>query len=253
MDKAILLKNFSRFASLYDKYADVQKVPALKLLDGLKKRKISSILEIGCGSGNYTLLLREKFGSAELKAVDISKEMVVIAGEKLKNKGVEFIVQDAENFNLSSRFDLITSNACFQWFDDMEKALIKYKQWLNQGGIISFSVFGPETFCELSAALKDVARNASIQAGDFISIATIKRILADNFKEIKIEEIRREETFSHLKSLLDKIRYSGIRGRGVQEKIFFGRDFLNKLERAYLERFKKIIATYQIFVCWGAR
>lgn len=253
MDKAILLKNFSRFASLYDKYADVQKVPALRLLDGLKKRKISSILEIGCGSGNYTLMLREKFGATELKAVDISKEMVEIASEKLKNKGVEFIVQDAENFNLSSRFDLITSNACFQWFDNLEKALIKYKQWLNQGGIISFSTFGPETFYELNDALKDVSINAEIQADGFMPIATIKRILLENFKEVRIEEIRHEESFPNLKELLDKIKYSGIRGKGIKEKVFFGPDFLKKLEVAYLKKFKKIKATYQIFVCWGVR
>jgi len=253
MDKAILIKNFSRFARLYDQYANVQKLSALRLLEGIKERSFSSILEIGCGSGNYTFLLREKFAGAKISAVDISREMVKIAGEKLKNRGVEFMVQDAENFNLRASFDLITSNACFQWFDDLEKALIRYKKWLNQDGIISFSIFGPETFCELNSALKDVVSNAMIPADGFMPAERIERTLTENFKAVKIEEIRREETFSHLKSLLDKIRYSGIRGRGVQEKVFFGRDFLNKLERAYLERFKKIIATYQIFVCWGAR
>ncbi len=253
MGKEAIIRNFSRYAYVYDKYADVQKRAALELAEEIKEKNFNKILEIGCGTGNYTLLLREKFRNARLKAIDISKNMIEVAKEKLKDRDIEFIVEDGENLGSDGEFDLITSSACFQWFDDLEKALMKYRDLLKSSGIILFSIFGPSTFWELDAALKDIFKDRSVGAAGFMAKEELGKILNKNFKEIKIRETRYNECFFHLKSLLDKIKYTGIRGEGANGKISFSRKWLNELEDVYLDKFSAIKATYQVFFCMGLK
>lgn len=249
MDKEIIIRNFSRYAHTYDKYADAQKWAALKLLGRIKENNFSNILEIGCGTGNYTKLLKDKFRKAKLTALDISRDMVGIAQNKLRGEKIEFIVADAECIELKDKFDFVTSNSCFQWFSDLEKALIKYADFLREGGVISFSIFGPLTFCELNVSLSHISKESSITANHFISKATIRVILKRIFGEFSITEARFEESFLSLNSLLNKIKYSGIRGNGVGNKKILTPRLLKKLEGVYLSKFNGIRATYQVFLC----
>lgn len=247
------MRNFSRHAHIYDRYALVQKQAARELLAQIKENTFARILEIGCGTGNYTILLRDRFKNAGLKAVDISKEMIEIAAKKLKNEGVKFIVADAEKISLNEKFDLITSNACFQWFEDLERALALYKNLLKKGGRIAFSIFGPLTFWELDTALKCCAKKISASSSNFIGKEKLEVILNKNFKGVEIKEAVYEEKFSCLRDLLYKIKYTGIRGNGLDGKIFFTPRVLKKLEGIYLDKFKQIKASNQIFYCRGQR
>ncbi len=243
---------------MYDSYANIQKLTALKLLRITQGANIKKVLEIGCGSGNYTALLRNKFSAAELKAVDICEKMILVANQKLQDKGVEFITADAEFMDFGGTFDLITSNACFQWFQDFEKALFKYKMMLNNDGLISFSLFGAQTLPELHEVLKEVFENAPTVTDAFLGKEKLEQLLERNFKKFNIEEVKYEETFFSFKDLLNKIKYTGTRGEGIKSKQLFGRDLFNRMEKLYRERFsvlsdgeKQIKASYQVFFCWG--
>jgi len=251
MDKKTMVSNFSRYAHTYDRYSDVQRGAALELLGWIKKGRFNKIMEVGCGTGNYTLLLREKFKKARIKAVDISDKMIEVASDKLRNKGIEFMVADAENMNLNEKFDLITSNACFQWFEDLEQTLLGYKALLGKNGVILFSTFGPLTFWELNSALKGILKDSSVAADDFILAGKVKKILCDNLKGVTIKEMRHEESFASLSDLLNKIKHTGTRGGGTGSNISFDRKTLKEIEQAYLDKFHRIKATYQIFFCKG--
>ena len=252
MDKRIITRNFSRYAFLYDKYADVQFKAAKELICSVDRNGFKSILEIGCGTGNYTLLLREKFKAARIRAVDISKEMVGVARGKLENSGIEFEVGDSENILSDEKFDFVTSNACFQWFDDLEKALVNFKDALKARGVISFSIFGPLTLWEFNSALKSALGEVAFAADNFITRQKIEKMLGANFKEIGIREIKYEESFADLNSLLHKIKYTGVRGNGLADKFSFNRGILRKVENIYLEKFGGIKATFQVFFCQGS-
>ena len=251
MDKEVIIKNFSRYAHTYDSYADIQKGAAIELLGLINQNGFVKILEIGCGTGNYTRLLRDRFAKAKLQAVDISAKMIEIAFDKFKNDEVEFSVHDAERINLEKDYDLITSNACFQWFEDLESALKRYSHSLNTGGFLAFSVFGPGTFKELNESLKSLGFSAN--GANFKSQDNLKSILEDSFEEVQIKEVLYEETFSSLKGLFEKIKYTGIRGTGAKDKTLFTPGFFKKIEENYLDKFSEIKATYQIFYCLGMK
>ncbi len=249
MDKKAIIRNFSRYAHLYDNYSDIQRESAVGLLDCVKGKNIKNILEIGCGTGHLTVALIDKFKGARIKALDISPKMVGIAKKKLKNSGVEFFSADGEEFSPAEKFDLIVSHACFQWFNDLDRALEKCKGLLKENGEVVFSAFGPLTFCELNFSLKAILKSPFIQAEFFLNKPGLKLTLSRHFGKVKIREARYEEEFLSLNDLLRKIKYSGIRGSGVGRGVQINRGILKELEKVYLNKFGRIKATYQVFFC----
>ncbi|OGS45571.1 MAG: malonyl-[acyl-carrier protein] O-methyltransferase BioC [Elusimicrobia bacterium RIFOXYD2_FULL_34_15] len=261
MDKEIIIKNFSMYAHIYDKYANVQQIIANELIDKIPERINSKILfsdkndfkrilEIGCGTGNYTFLLREKYKNACIKAMDISDKMIEVAKHKLRDKNIKFVIGDAETINLDTKFDIITSNATFQWFKDIEETVVKYKNILVKGGIILFSTFGPLTFYELKKSINETLRKKTFIASDnFLEKEKIETILRKYFNEVSIREKIFSEDYSTLMNLLNKIKYSGERGSGINGKFILTKDILKKIEHTYISIYGRITASYQVFFC----
>lgn len=250
MNKTEIIKqNFSRYAELYDTYSYVQSQAGLKLIKITGHGPFRKILDIGCGTGNYTRLLRNKFPSAVIRALDISDEMIKVAQRKLQNQRIDFIVADAEEVTLNEKFDLITSNACFQWFNHLHTTIANYKSLLKEDGIISFSIFGPRTFCELSECLKILyGKETLISSAAFIDKAKIYGILANYFDRIDIAHQLRTEVYTSLQQLLNMIKYTGARGTGIDGQRI-NKSQMIELEKIYKENFKTISATYQTFYC----
>ncbi len=96
-------------------------------------------------------------------------------------------------------------------------------------------------------------KNTAIQADFFLNKENLKSTLGKYFGKTQIQEVRYEEYFLSLKDLLYKIKYSGIRGSGIGNRIQIGRRILEELEKEYLNRFSRIKATYQVFFCQGKK
>jgi len=251
MNKELLIRNFSRYAATYDQYAFIQKQTAKELLEKMGEGNFKQILEIGSGTGNYSLLLRERFRQARIVSVDISQRMNEVAAEKLKDKNIELITADAESFDPKEKFDLITSNASFQWFTDIAQALASYRGLLKKDGVIAFSIFGPHTLWELNSALKALFKDSNSTTEKFTSKEDITGILEQHFQGVRIKEAIYKENFSSLSELLNLIKFTGVRGDGLGNKLYFGRKLIKSLEEHYLEKFQRIEATYQVFFCQG--
>jgi len=263
VNKKIIEENFSKHARDYDQHSRVQNLCASILIKEVNTNGFLSILDIGCGTGNYTKLLKSKFPKAKIKAVDISAEMIEVAREKLGERKVEFIVADAESFNLEEEFDLISSNASFQWFQDLKSDLTRYKEALKRGGFILFSTFGPETFSQLHSCLEEFLKKPlSISANNFLNKEEIEEILKGIFSEVEVKEKIYNQNYSSLLDLLENLRCTGTRGDGLRGEIFWTPRTIASIGEIYRKRFsakggstsggKGIVATYQIFFCRGA-
>jgi len=250
MDKAAIARNFSRYAHLYDRYADIQRLAAGRLMRYLPDAPVKNILEIGCGTGIYTSYLREKFKDANLEALDISDTMVGMAKNRLRDGRVIFRVEDGETPKLASKFNLITSNAAFQWFEDLNRAVGSYEGLLSEDGMLVFSIFGPRTFKELKTALKATfGKEAEISSADFPEKGKIKDMLSSRFKKVAIKEYTIKEKHASLMHLLRKIKYTGTRGMGFDTKQAWDKASIAEAEESYIRMFGSIEATYQIFFC----
>lgn len=235
MDKR-LIDRFSR----YYKSQDIQKNIGERLIE-LCYSDFYNILEIGCGDGCFTKMLKRRFPFSKITSLDISEKLVRIAKNEIK--GINFIVGDGEMLPFKTHFDLIISNASFQWFSSLEESLLKFKDNLSEKGVLLFSIFGSNTLKELSESLKMLFKNnIKIRASSFPSKDNIKETLrkVSSFLFIKDESFKKE--YSSLKELLLSIRYSSY------SNIIWTKGILEKLERLYQDKFNGIFATYEVFL-----
>lgn len=273
----LVLRRFSAGAARYEAHAHAQRLSAVDLLAYTvaslgperapdkgsvpKRGRAFKILEPGCGTGLYTRMLLDAFHGASVFGVDISEAMVRVAKRGIDDPRARFAVVDAEEI-ATGGYDLVTSNAVFQWFLSLPRTLARMASLLPGGGLLTFSFFGPETYAELGSALRAVAdshggpgaaagRDAPgfVAAAAFHSREEISDALSASFPRWDVAERRYHQDFSTLADLLRSIRYTGTRGGGARESWSPGK--LARVEEAYRERDGRIRATYQVFLCRG--
>ena len=149
MNKDLIQKRFAKHLETYNENAKVQKKMAQKLISLLDKKKFESILEIGCGTGLLTELINQNITFSSYKANDIVKDCSNFIKEI--NPNIDFVAGDIEEFIETSeeKYDLIISNAAFQWVDNLESFIKKLTQKLRPNGVLLFSTFGKENFREI--------------------------------------------------------------------------------------------------------
>ncbi len=249
MNKQQITRNFSRYADLYDDYAQVQRHSAQDLAKEFDIAPPHSILEIGSGTGLYTHYLQKRFPDAKIFGADISEPMVALARRKYPDDNIFFLVADAEKLPIANRFDLVTSAACFQWLENPEQTLTTCFDRLETHGQLVFSIFGPRTFCELDEVLRSFDSAARVEAIRFPTRGDLHNLLSQRFSSIQIVERFYHQTFPDIKSLLMTIKYCGVRGKGS----VFGPERIRRLDKKYRELFGEIRATSQVFLCKGQK
>ena len=251
--KETVTKNFSHNAENYDKHAVVQKECA-RLLASRLHGVFNKILEVGCGTGNYTLLLNRKFPGAELTALDMSELMIGVAREKIKNANVRFRTADCESLSAGEKYDLITSNASFQWLDRLDIALRLFGTMLTEKGMLAVSIYGPDTFWELREVLKtELGKRVELSSSRFTGGNTIKRLLEKEYDISSLMEKRYTIAHRSLWDFLKDVKLSGARGEGIPRDIFLGKGTIERIEKAYTARFGRIESTHQVYFCEATR
>ncbi|MFU8818294.1 MAG: alpha/beta fold hydrolase [Desulfurivibrio sp.] len=86
--KAAIRRRFDRAAATYDANADIQRRTLDLLLPHLPPpAEVAEILELGCGTGNYTEHLLRHYPAARLTALDFSQAMLEQARSKIMVSG----------------------------------------------------------------------------------------------------------------------------------------------------------------------
>jgi len=253
MTESAIAKRFGAAATTYDRAANIQRAVAADLLTLCPPTNPAKILEIGCGTGNYTALLHEAFPNAGITATDVSPAMVRLASAKIHNNRVRFHVADAHAYP-DGPYDLITANAALHWLPDLGDALARFSESLHPGSSLVFSYFGRETYRELRSALtKTLATDVSLASNAFATPTDLATMLKRHYRTVEIRTVGYREDFSSLRELLANIRASGTQGPGASPKIAWTPGLLRRVERQYLEEFGAITATYQVTLCRSDR
>ena len=149
MNKELIQKRFAKNLDTYNDNAKIQKIMADRLISFLKTKNFNSIWEIGCGTGFLTNLAVKNLNFCSYTANDIVKECEDYI--KTINPNIKFLCNDIERFinEDQEKYDLIISNAAFQWVENFEEFINKLISKLNPEGILLFSTFGKENFREI--------------------------------------------------------------------------------------------------------
>jgi ubiquinone/menaquinone biosynthesis C-methylase UbiE len=95
------------------------------------------ILEVGCGRGEFALFLSDKFGTAEITAVDFSEVAIASAQHAAArlNKKVNFICANAESLPFSdNEFDLVVSCECMEHVPSPRIMAVELSRVTQPGG-----------------------------------------------------------------------------------------------------------------------
>lgn len=217
MSKSLINSRFSRHLEDYNKYADIQKTMADKLVKLCEKKHYNRILELGCGTGFLTERLINTVHFDNYTAIDIVNECEPYI-HKI-NKNIEFQNIDIEEFNTEIPYDLIISNAALQWVDDFEKTINLLIQNLTSDGELIFSTFGKENFREIC----------------FISGISLKYYTENELQKMFPDaQIYPPEIYiKSFKTPVDVLKHLKLTGVNAIEKKFWTKSDLKNFEQAY--------------------
>lgn len=228
-------RQFNRSANSYDAHADVQRMMSDRLAKSLigwkNKGNIAglNIIEIGCGTGTLTEILVNEWPSASICALDIAPAMIKLAEQrvlsveanfgirKITSDRVRFLHADVETWAkdaTTSSFDLIVSNACFQWLSNPRQTLGHLRRMLRPGGLLIFTTFGPDTFCEMHKAFNEVYRASGMEPQRhglwFLSINEWNNLLKESgFSNIDYERSIQTEKYASARDFLHSVKAMG--------------------------------------------
>ncbi len=231
-------------------------------LDSKSKSDALAILDVGCGTGYLTKLILDYLPNAQITAIDIAPGMIEYAQDRFKESNVEFLCLDIEEAELSKKYDLIISNAAFQWFNNLGGTMEKLVQGLKNDGVLAFSTFGHMTFNELHSAYETACKKLKID-GDFPpsqkffnskELFGICRQTLQGFEEFKFDIIKKEsleyEYFYTVREFLNSVKKIGANNSNKERTV--NTTLTKEMIRAYEEMYKAdglVRATYHcIFI-----
>jgi trans-aconitate 2-methyltransferase len=119
----------------YLKFADHRLRPAIDLLAQIPLELPSVIYDLGCGPGNITRLLAERWPSAQVTGVDSSTEMLEEARKEAP--GITFVQADIKQWSPPAPANLLFSNATLQWLGDHPRLLPRLIAQLAPNGALA--------------------------------------------------------------------------------------------------------------------
>lgn len=153
IDKQLVCRRFQQAAGSYDRQALIQERMAEHLLDLLGEQSSGPqqrVLEIGCGTGLLTRKLAQRIsGMEELVLNDLVPDFASRLPAAAFAPAVRFLPGDIETLPLPGSFDLIISSSTLHWLDDLGSLLTKLNTHLALGGILAFSLYGPDNLREI--------------------------------------------------------------------------------------------------------
>jgi trans-aconitate 2-methyltransferase len=123
----------------YLTFADERGRPFVDLVARVGAEAPRTVVDLGCGPGNLTALLVDRWPGADILGLDSSPEMIARAGGVT---GASFDVADLRDWEPSAPVDVLVSNATLQWVPDHLALLPRLVASLAPGGWFAFQVPG---------------------------------------------------------------------------------------------------------------
>lgn len=141
--------------SQYLKFEQPRLRPALELLARVSIEAPRVVYDLGCGAGQLSRLMAERWREAQVVGVDSSAAMLKQAGDALPN--LRWQQQDLARWRAETPADLIYSNAALHWLGDHAALFAHLMQQLAPGGVLAVQM--PRNFAAPShTAIADTVR-----------------------------------------------------------------------------------------------
>jgi trans-aconitate 2-methyltransferase len=202
---------------LYLRFEAQRTRPARDLLARVGLDAPAHVVDLGCGPGNSTELLTERFATARIVGIDNSETMLAQARARLPD--CRFELGDIASWQPDVAPDLIYANAALQWLPDHEALMPRLFAQLAPGGVLAIQM--PDNLDEPSHRLmREVASQAPYAAlcGGAADVRTrllppevYYDLLAPGAAEVEVWSTVYRHPMATAASIVDWLRSTGLK------------------------------------------
>lgn len=253
---------FSRAAPSYTATAVLQAEVRTRLQEQLDYLELTPerIVDLGCGPGFASRQLKQRWPKSAVIALDLALPMLQQArGEQRLFRRFDRVCADVRQLPLAdASCDLLFSNLCFQWVEDLPAMLAELRRVLRPGGMLLFSSFAEGTLDELRAAFA-AADPGQAHVSGFAKVQQIgDAVLAAGFRDPVLDTDRFTLSYEHPRALMRELRAIGAgNALSVRRRGLTGARRMQQVFAAY-EAFRyegRLPATYEVVYAhaWGPK
>ena len=230
---------FSASAQTYESHAHIQRTAANHLMT-LLPDETSSLLEIGCGTGQLTRSLYRKYPDARFHILDVSADMVKECKLALpKEIDATWHVSNIESFESDERFPLIVSNSVLHWVEPLTQVLTKLRHISAPPAQLVCSIMTEGTLGELREVRSIVAPGKPPRREMPNREKTVARFESAGYDIVLEEEQTLVAHYPSTVAFLRAIHQMGVTGGTVsQSHQPLSRSELHALQNLYQERYE---------------
>jgi trans-aconitate 2-methyltransferase len=221
----------------YSMFLDARTRPARELLSRVPLAAAARAIDLGCGPGNSTALLVERWPSAQVTGVDNSKEMLRAARKALPS--TEFIEADAASYRPEGPVDLVFANAVLHWLPDHAALFCALFDQLKPGGALAVQM--PNNYDEPShRAMRELPGAWQSKLDGLVPQPPVQRpefyydLLAPRARQVDLWQTRYEQVMADPDAIVEWVKGTGLRPYLEQ--------LANDEREAYLRAYRERIA-----------
>lgn len=210
-----ICKAFNRGARGYEAAAGIQQEIGRRLIARLDYLKMTPerILDLGCGPGHFSALLRKRYPKARIVGVDIAADMLA---QSQKRQGLwrnRWQLVNADMLRLPfapDTFDLVFANQTVHWAPSLKDVFAEIHRVMRPAGALYFSTLGPDTFCEMREAFARADSHA--HANTFADMHDVGDALAAVLFEDTVMDMEKIRVrYASADALLQSLKAQGVR------------------------------------------
>ena len=183
---------FDKEAKIYDEWYKsklgnfVDEAETRCVFDLFKAKKGMKVLDVGCGTGNFSIKLA-KMG-CEVVGIDVSEEMLKVAEAKVREEGlnIKFYKMDAHQMEFEDNtFDGVLSVTAFEFLKEPEKAIEEIFRVLKPNGQLLIGTINKNSKWGEMYLSKDFQENTVFKYANFKTIEDMKSYKKEYLVDIK--------------------------------------------------------------------
>ena len=259
LDRQLVRRHFGRAAKSYEQHDVLQREVQAALLERLDfyTQAPQRVIDVGAGTGRGSALLKQRYAKAEVIAVDLALPMLRAAKQHASwLKPFQRVCAEATALPLLVHsVDVLHSNLCFQWIDDLPALFNECARILKPGGLLAFSTFGPDTLKELRASWAEADQQPHVSR--FLDMHDVgDAMLSAGLRDPVLDVFRYTLTYSEPRKLLEELQGLGATNAdSTRERGLTGKSRYQRMLAAYeaMRVDGRIPATWEVVTAhaWG--
>jgi trans-aconitate 2-methyltransferase len=122
----------------YLRFSDERTRPSVDLVTRIAVERPATVIDLGCGPGSSTRVLRRRWPEARIIGLDSSPQMITAARAEEPNEA--WILSGIEDWVPVTPLDVVFSNATLQWLPDHGRLIQRLFRSVSAGGALAFQI-----------------------------------------------------------------------------------------------------------------